>query len=132
MNVTVDTKKQRRRPNRSDSLPYSGWNAVLVMRYDVVSQAALFAASNSELMAAYVDAVMVMSNPDRNTLAHKAVEARSVSFFFFQFPLCSCSTKWLRTNLNPPEPSPWLPFFFLIILGERLIKRLGCLRLQER
>ena len=52
------------------------------MRYDVVNQAALFAAPNSELMAAYVDAVMVMSNPDKNTLAHKAVHKRSVSLSF--------------------------------------------------
>jgi len=52
MNVTVDTKKQTRRPNRSEKRPYSGWNAVLVMRYEVVSHDALFAASKEEEMAA--------------------------------------------------------------------------------
>jgi len=52
MNVTVETKKQTRRPNRSEKRPYSGWNAVLVMRYDVVSHDALFAASKEELIDA--------------------------------------------------------------------------------
>jgi hypothetical protein len=37
------------------------------MRYEVVSQDAVFAASNSELMTAYVDAVMVLSKPYRKT-----------------------------------------------------------------
>jgi hypothetical protein len=50
--VTVDMKKQIRRPNMSENRPYSGWKAVLVIRYEVVSQAALLAALKSELMAA--------------------------------------------------------------------------------
>jgi hypothetical protein len=47
---------------------------VLVTKYDVVSHAALLAALKSELMAAYVEAVMVPSNPERKTLAQRAVE----------------------------------------------------------
>ena len=61
--VTVDTKKQTRRPKMSEKRPYSGWKAVLVRRYDVVSHEAVLAASNSELMTAYVAAVMVVSKP---------------------------------------------------------------------
>lgn len=52
INVTVDIKKHIRRPNMSENRPYNGWKAVLVMRYDVVSQAALLTALNSEPMAA--------------------------------------------------------------------------------
>jgi hypothetical protein len=47
-NVIVDTKKHTRRPKISLNLPYSGWKAVLVIRYDVVNQEAVLAASNSE------------------------------------------------------------------------------------
>lgn len=75
--VIVEMKKHIRRPNMSEKRPYSGWNAVLVIKYDVVNQAALLAALKSELMAAYVEAVIVPSNPERNTLAHKAVGLRS-------------------------------------------------------
>lgn len=39
-----------------------------VMRYEVVSQELVFAALNSDAMTAYVEAVMVPSKPDRNTL----------------------------------------------------------------
>jgi hypothetical protein len=74
--ATVEIKKHIRRPNMSEKRPYSGWNAVLVIRYDVVSQAALLAALKSEPMAAYVDAVMVPSKPERKTLAHRAVGLR--------------------------------------------------------
>lgn len=70
---------------------------MLVIRYDVVNQAALFAAPNSELIAAYVDAVMVMSNPDRKTLAHKAVQERSV-----------CSFSYFNIDLSI-EPSGYVP-----------------------
>lgn len=42
---------------------------MLVMRYEVVSHDALFAALNSELIKAYVEAVIVPSKPDRKTLA---------------------------------------------------------------
>ena len=62
-NVIVETKKHIRRPKMSEKRPYNGWNAVLVTRYAVVSQLAVFAASNSELMTAYVAAVIVPSNP---------------------------------------------------------------------
>ena len=72
MKVTVDTKKHTRLPKMSEKRPYSGWKAVLVMRYDVVSQAALLAALKSELIKAYVEAVMVPSKPDRKTLAQSA------------------------------------------------------------
>jgi hypothetical protein len=72
MKVTVDMKKHIRRPNMSENRPYSGWNAVLVIKYEVVNHAALLAALKSELIAAYVEAVMVPSNPERNTLAQRA------------------------------------------------------------
>jgi hypothetical protein len=74
MNVMLQTKKQARRPSISEKLPYRGWKAVLVIRYEVVSHDAPLAALNSELISAYVDAVMVPSNPERNTLVHNAVE----------------------------------------------------------
>jgi hypothetical protein len=51
-NVIVDTKKHIRRPKMSENRPYSGWNAVLVTKYEVVSQEAVFAALKSELMMA--------------------------------------------------------------------------------
>ena len=41
---------------------------MLVTRYDVVSHDAVLAASNSELMTAYVAAVIVPSKPYRKTL----------------------------------------------------------------
>jgi hypothetical protein len=62
-NVDVAMKKQGLRPNMSETRPYSGWKAVLVMRYEVVNHDAVLAASNSELMTAYVEAVMVLSKP---------------------------------------------------------------------
>jgi hypothetical protein len=52
----------------SDTRPYRGWNAVLVTRYEVVSHDAVLAASNSELITAYVAAVMVPSKPYKKTL----------------------------------------------------------------
>lgn len=61
--VAVDTKKHTLRPKMSEKRPYRGWNAVLVTRYDVVSHDAVFAASKSELITAYVAAVMVVSKP---------------------------------------------------------------------
>jgi hypothetical protein len=45
---------------------------VLVIRYEVVSQDEVFAALNSELISAYVDAVIVPSNPERKTFAKMA------------------------------------------------------------
>lgn len=56
----------------SENRPYSGWKAVLVIRYDVVSQEIVLAALNSEPMTAYVDAVMVPSKPARNTFEKMA------------------------------------------------------------
>lgn len=47
----------------SEKRPYNGWKAVEVTRYDVVSQLAVFAAPNSELITVYVDAVTVPSKP---------------------------------------------------------------------
>lgn len=52
MKVIVAVKKEVRRPKISEKRPYSGWNAVLVMRYDVVNQDAVLAALNSELITA--------------------------------------------------------------------------------
>jgi len=52
MKVIVDTKKHILLPNMSENRPYNGWKAVLVIKYDVVSQAALLAASKEELMSA--------------------------------------------------------------------------------
>jgi hypothetical protein len=46
------------------------------MRYEVVSHEAVLAALNSELMTAYVDAVMVPSKPARNTFAKMALKNR--------------------------------------------------------
>merc|ERR1712000_645546 len=51
-NVVVATKNKIRRPKMSLTRPYRGCTAVVVTRYDVVSQDAEFAASNSELMTA--------------------------------------------------------------------------------
>ena len=76
--VTVDTKKQVLRPNMSENRPYNGWKAVLVIRYEVVSHEALLAARKSELINAYVEAVIVPSNPDRNTFAQSAVIIRKI------------------------------------------------------
>ena len=70
----VAVKKQGRRPNRPEKRPYSGWKAVLVIKYEVVNHDAVLAALNSELMTAYVDAVIVPSNPDRNTLDMMAMD----------------------------------------------------------
>lgn len=69
----VEAKKQIRRPKMSEMRPYRGWTAVEAMRYAVVSQDALFVASNSELMTAYVAAMMVPSNALRNTLFMRAI-----------------------------------------------------------
>ena len=66
--VIVAVKKHTRRPRMSEKRPYSGWKAVVVMRYAVVSQDIVFAALKSEPMTAYVDAVIVPSKPDRKTL----------------------------------------------------------------
>ena len=40
---------------------------MLVIRYEVVSHETVLAALNSDPITAYVDAVIVPSNPDRNT-----------------------------------------------------------------
>lgn len=42
---------------------------MLVIKYDVVSHDAVFAALNLDEIRAYVEAVIVPSNPDRKTLA---------------------------------------------------------------
>lgn len=65
----VEVKKQVRRPKISEKRPYKGWNAVLVIKYEVVSQEEVFAALNSELIRAYVEAVIVPSKPERKTFA---------------------------------------------------------------
>jgi hypothetical protein len=46
---------------------------VLVIKYEVVNQEAVFAALNSELISAYVEAVIVPSNPARKTLVKMAI-----------------------------------------------------------
>jgi hypothetical protein len=70
--VIVAVKKHTRRPRMSEKRPYNGWKAVVVMRYAVVSQDIVFAALKSEPMTAYVDAVIVPSNPERKTLQKMA------------------------------------------------------------
>lgn len=52
MNDTVAAKKHARRPKMSENRPYSGWKAVLVMRYEVVSQDAVLDAWKSEDISA--------------------------------------------------------------------------------
>lgn len=52
MKVTAEMKKQTRRPKMSEKRPYNGWQAVLEIRYDVVSHDAVLAALNSELITA--------------------------------------------------------------------------------
>ena len=52
MNVIVAVKNDVRRPTISEKRPYSGWNAVLVIRYEVVNHEAVLAALNSELITA--------------------------------------------------------------------------------
>ena len=52
MNVIVAVKNDVRRPKMSEKRPYSGWNAVLVIRYEVVNHEAVLAALNSELITA--------------------------------------------------------------------------------
>lgn len=69
----VEVKKQVRRPKISEKRPYKGWKAVLVIKYEVVSQEEVFAALNSELIRAYVEAVIVPSKPERKTFAKIAV-----------------------------------------------------------
>jgi hypothetical protein len=70
--VIVAVKKHARRPRMSEKRPYKGWKAVVVMRYSVVSQEMVFAALKSEPITAYVDAVIVPSKPERNTLQKMA------------------------------------------------------------
>jgi len=50
--VIVAVKKQARRPRTSEKRPYKGWNAVVVMRYDVVIQETVLAALKSEPITA--------------------------------------------------------------------------------
>jgi len=56
----------------SEKRPYNGWNAVLVIKYEVVNQEMVLAALKSEPMTAYVEAVMVPSKPERKTLEKMA------------------------------------------------------------
>jgi hypothetical protein len=72
--IRVAMKKTLRLPIISEKRPYNGWKAVLLMRYDVVSHDALLAALNSELIKAYVEAVIVPSNPERKTFAQSAAQ----------------------------------------------------------
>lgn len=71
--VIVAVKNIALRPRISENLPYKGWKAVVVMRYAVVSQLIVFAALKSDPMIAYVEAVIVPSNPERKTLQNIAV-----------------------------------------------------------
>jgi len=50
--VIVAVKKQARRPRTSEKRPYSGWKAVVVMRYEVVIQETVLAAWKSEPITA--------------------------------------------------------------------------------
>jgi hypothetical protein len=59
----VAVKKQSLRPRMSLKRPYRGWNAVEVMRYEVVTHEIVFSALNWDPITAYVDAVIVPSNP---------------------------------------------------------------------
>jgi trans-aconitate methyltransferase len=71
------------------------------MRYEVVSHDAVLAALNSELITAYVEAVMVPSNPDRNTFDMMADNDS-------EFPL-----QWflgdVLTDLDPKKSFGWCP-----------------------
>jgi hypothetical protein len=78
-NVAVATKKQVRRPKMSENRPYRGWNAVLVIKYDVVNHETVFAVLNSDPITAYVAAVIVPSKPARNTFEKIAGQVRSGS-----------------------------------------------------
>lgn len=49
---------------------------MLVIKYEVVNQDAVLAALNSELMTAYVEAVIVPSKPARKTLDMIAVSLK--------------------------------------------------------
>ena len=49
------------------------------MRYEVVSQEIVFAALNSDPITAYVEAVIVPSNPERNTLEKSAILELSIA-----------------------------------------------------
>jgi hypothetical protein len=73
-NVMVAVKKHTLLPRMSENRPYKGWNAVLVIKYEVVSQDTLFAALNPDPITAYVEAVIVPSKPYRKTLANIARE----------------------------------------------------------
>ena len=75
-NVIVAVKKQTRRPKISENLPYNGWKAVEVIRYEVVSHEIVLAALNSDPITAYVDAVIVPSKPDRKTLENIAADGQ--------------------------------------------------------
>lgn len=71
-NVIVATEKHVLRPRISEKRPYSGWKAVKVMAYAVVTQLTVLAALNSEPITAYVEAVTVPSKPERKTLEKRA------------------------------------------------------------
>lgn len=49
------------------------------MRYEVVSQEIVFAALNSDPITAYIEAVIVPSNPERNTLEKSAILELSIA-----------------------------------------------------
>jgi len=78
--VVVATKKHIRLPKMSEKRPYNGWKAVLVTRYEVVSHEAVFAESKSELITAYVEAVIVLSKPYRKTFAKMASSIKKNPF----------------------------------------------------
>jgi hypothetical protein len=83
------------------------------MRYEVVSQDAVLAALNSELIVAYVEAVIVPSKPPRKTLENIAT-------------ICQWSQAVggiLLTNLDPYEASRWLPILVLRRLQKWLLLR---------
>ena len=53
---------------------------MLVIRYEVVSHETVLAAWNSDPITAYVDAVIVPSNPERNTFEKIAETVSRASF----------------------------------------------------
>lgn len=67
---------------------------MVVMRYEVVSQEMVFAALKSEPITAYVEAVMVPSKPERNTLLKIA---KKISYCTRKALLEGC------TYLNPDK-----------------------------
>ncbi len=109
---------------------------MLVIKYEVVSQEEVFAALNSELIRAYVEAVIVPSKPERKTFAKIAAVLLDVRI---NMGRGDCR----RTDFNPDEaygrfPRVWIGgqqwlflfvFLFLIAtfeIGVRFMGGGGC------